>query len=64
MTAPVALAGGARVIVIDFVREKLDAVGRYSGATITNGKSKKLPEEVAKLTNNWRRCRVRSQPQS
>ena len=29
-----------------------DAVGRHS-ATTTNGNTKKLPEEVAKLTNNW-----------
>ena len=52
MTVPVALAG-ARVIVTDFTREKLDVVGRYSGVVTINGKTKKLAEEVAKLTDNW-----------
>ena len=54
MTALAALAGGcSRVIVTDFVQDKLDVVGRYSGVTTINGKTKKLWDEVAKLTDNW-----------
>jgi D-xylulose reductase len=54
MTALAALAGGcSRVIVTDFVQDKLDVVGRYSGVTTINGKTKKLGDEVAKLTGNW-----------
>jgi D-xylulose reductase len=54
MTALAALAGGcSRVLVTDLVQEKLDVVGRYSGVTTINGKTKRLAEEVAKLTDNW-----------
>jgi D-xylulose reductase len=54
MTALAALSGGcSRVLVTNLVQEKLDVIGRYSGATTTNGKTKTLPEEVAKLTNSW-----------
>jgi D-xylulose reductase len=54
MTALAALAGGcSRVIVTDFVQDKLDVVGRYSGVTTINGKTKKLGDEVAKLTDDW-----------
>ena len=54
MTALAALSWRcSRVLVTNLVQEKLDVIGRYSGATTTNGKTKTLPEEVAKLTNNW-----------
>lgn len=54
MTALAALAGGcSRVLVTDLVQEKLDVVGRYSNVVTINGKTKKLAEEVAKLTGNW-----------
>jgi D-xylulose reductase len=54
MTALAALAGGcSRVLVTDLVQEKLDVVGRYSGVVTINGKTKKLAQEVAKLTDNW-----------
>jgi D-xylulose reductase len=54
MTALAALAGGcSRVIVTDFVQDKLDVVGGYSGVTTINGKTKKLGDEVAKLTDDW-----------
>jgi D-xylulose reductase len=54
MTALAALAGGcSRVLVTDLVQEKLDVVRRYSGVTTINGKTKRLAEEVAKLTDNW-----------
>jgi D-xylulose reductase len=54
ITALAALAGGcSRVLVTDLVQEKLDVVGRYSGVTTINGKTKRLAEEVAKLTDNW-----------
>ena len=54
MTALAALAGGcARVIVSDLVQEKLDIVGRYKGVTTINARTKKLADEVARLTDNW-----------
>ncbi len=54
MTALAALAGGcSRVLVTDLVQEKLDVVGRYSGVVTINGKTKKLADEVARLTDNW-----------
>jgi len=54
MVALAALAGGcARVIVTDLVQQKLDIVGRYPGVTTINGRTHKLAEEVAKLTDNW-----------
>jgi D-xylulose reductase len=54
MTALAALAGGcSRILVTDLVQEKLDIVRRYSGVTTINGKTKRLAEEVAKLTDNW-----------
>jgi hypothetical protein len=54
MTAPMALDGGcSRVLFTNVVQEKLDVIGRCSGATTTNGKTKTLPEEVPKLTNSW-----------
>ncbi len=54
MTALAALAGGcARVIVTDLVQEKLDIVGRYKGVTTINGKTLKIADEIARLTDGW-----------
>lgn len=54
MVALAALAGGcSRVIVSDFVQEKLDVVGRYSGVVTVNARNERLARRVSDLTGGW-----------
>ena len=54
MAALAALAGGcARVLISDFMEEKLAIAARYPGITAVNIRTEKLADAVARATDGW-----------